>query len=68
MKKPKHPCKKDCPERTGECKITCKRWQKYEQEKQAYLNEQNVEWQHRLDIEEHVSDAVRKNIKKGVHR
>lgn len=64
MKKPKQPCEKHCPERTGECKITCERWQKYEQEKKAYLHERDLEWQRNCDLEVHVTDVVRKNKRK----
>ena len=30
MNRPKHPCKKDCPDRTAECKKTCPKWLEYE--------------------------------------
>ena len=31
--RPKHPCSKDCPERTAECKKTCEKWKPYEAQK-----------------------------------
>ena len=30
MNRPKQPCKKDCPDRTAECKKTCPKWKEYE--------------------------------------
>lgn len=30
MNRPKHPCKKDCPDRWAECKKTCPKWKEYE--------------------------------------
>ena len=31
----KQPCKRDCPERSGECHASCERWKKYEAERNS---------------------------------
>lgn len=36
---PKHPCRKDCPERTAECKKTCERWKPYAEAKKEEYKE-----------------------------
>lgn len=36
---PKHPCRKDCPKRTAECKRVCERWKEYAAKKQEEYKE-----------------------------
>ena len=39
----KHPCLKDCPDRTAECKRDCPRWAKYEAAKQEEYKERLID-------------------------
>lgn len=39
MVRPKHPCKRDCPERNAECHGKCGRWQEYEAKKLQFYEE-----------------------------
>ena len=41
---PRHTCRKDCPERTAECKKTCGRWKTYEQAMRAEYEERKTDF------------------------
>jgi hypothetical protein len=48
MKVIPHPCydehkKKDCPDRSMDCHITCKKWKEYEQERDAEYDRRKLE-------------------------
>lgn len=45
MRRPKHPCVKDCPRRTAECKRTCADWAAYEAEWQAEMRARTEEFE-----------------------
>lgn len=47
----KHPCTKECPERTATCKRTCKRWKEYEPAKRE-------EYKERQERSEAKSDSI----------
>lgn len=50
MKRPKHPCKKDCPKRKGGCRITCPDWKEYEIEHEAYMEQVEADWKRKQDL------------------
>ena len=41
----KHPCAKDCPRRSAECRSTCPEWAEYEAAKKADYAEREKRWQ-----------------------
>ena len=41
--RPPQPCDKHCPNRTGECKLTCEKWARYEAEYKTYDREHREE-------------------------
>ena len=65
MSRPKHPCKQDCPSRTGECKITCPDWHEYEKAHALYLKEKDEDWKKRQDVILHSKGVHRSILKRG---
>lgn len=51
MDRPKQPCKKDCPDRSGECHGICKKWLEYEKARNEYyqLRAEAYELQYNLN-------------------
>lgn len=49
--RPKHPCSKECPERTVECKRTCEAWKQYEAEKME-------DYKHRAEVSDTIGAVI----------
>lgn len=60
---PRHPCRKDCPERTAECKKTCERWKIYEQTMQKEYKERLIDF----ELKDAAFDAERRRGKEGCY-
>lgn len=61
---PKHPCPPKCPKRTGECKITCEKWQGYEEEYKEFEKQKRAEIEHDEAILEYKRDRRNSYIRK----
>lgn len=68
----KQPCKKDCPERSGECRSTCEKWKEFEgwkmaqydvRRKRMELNERSANAKPRLRRDEKARMSHRKHNK-----
>lgn len=57
----KHPCKKDCPLRTAECKRDCQDWARYAEEKKAEYAERVLQSM----IDDTLYNMDRKRTKRG---
>lgn len=58
-----HPCKKDCPNRTALCKLSCAKFIKYEKERAEERQEQEEQKRRRLDYKTYHDEMVRKNLR-----
>ena len=57
------PCSKDCPERTAECKKTCKRWKVYEEAKKV----EYAQRKERCEQKDALVCMVKNRKKKGLY-
>ena len=60
---PKHPCRKDCADRTPECKKTCEVWKAYEQQMHAEYKERVTDFM----LKDAAYDAERRRGKVGCY-
>ena len=64
----KHPCQKDCPERSATCHTTCKRYMAhYNSQRTAYAERQKAINQ-KQDLEAYVQKLIEKNKRNGFRR
>lgn len=65
MRKPKSPCKQDCPDRKPGChNVRCKHgWADYEKEYEKYITEQQREKNAIRLAKEYQEDHVRKSMR-----
>jgi hypothetical protein len=57
----KGPCEKDCPRRTGVCKITCETWQEYEKKHFEELKERQKKIEAQEDYMSFYAGAVKRS-------
>lgn len=70
MKLVKHPCyderkKKDCPDRSMDCHITCKKWREYEQERNAEYDKRKIEAASRPEFGIRQQRAIARRMKRS---
>lgn len=56
-----HPCQRDCPERTADCRLTCKRYKEHFAEQQAEYAAKTKARNARGDIDDYVKREVQKS-------
>lgn len=59
----KHPCQKDCPERSATCRLSCPKFKTHFAKQQARYAEKQKAIEKKLDIESYVQQEIIKNTR-----
>lgn len=59
-----HPCKRDCPDRCGTCKLTCEKLKAYELKRNEFRWELLSDINGQRSIEKTISSAKRRNTER----
>ena len=68
MNHPESPCRKDCPDRTAVCRLSCPKQRAYEKEMEAYRGWKDRELRGKRDYGDHIRRLTEKRRRHSLHK